>query len=76
MKPKEPEPEATLPLSAEERRRRVKEVRKLAAELQMVENALRDAQARLPGLVERVARARTVIDANTAPVAAEEELPG
>jgi hypothetical protein len=70
-KPKVEEP--TISLGAEARRRRVAEVRSLDRELEQVQNALLDAQARLPGLIDRVARARAVIDANTAPKSPDDE---
>lgn len=70
---KEPEQELTLPLSAEERRSRVAAVRKLDADLQLIENALLDAAARLPGIVREVKRIRGEIDKNTRPASAKEE---
>lgn len=63
---------APLTLSAEDRRRRVENVRKLDADLQRVENALLAAQAQLPGLVREVQRARGVIAKNTAPASGDE----
>lgn len=65
-----------MSLSAEQRRRRVAEVRGLQRELQTIENTLLDAQARLPTLIAHVARVRHVISENTAPVAPEEEAGG
>jgi len=68
----EPEEAAPLTLSAEDRRRRVENVRKLDADLERVENALLDAQARLPGLVREVQRMRGVVKTNTAPAGGDE----
>lgn len=65
-------PPAPLTLSAEDRRRRVENVRALDADLKRVESALLDAQARLPGLVREVQRMRGVVTTNTAPVAGDE----
>lgn len=59
--------EPTLPLAAEERRRRVEQVRSLDRELAMIEKALLDVKARLPRLLGEVQKVRRTIDENTSP---------
>lgn len=49
------------PLTAEERRERVRRVQDAAADLQNVENAIDDMLARLPALRRKVGEIRTTI---------------
>lgn len=71
-KPKGAEPEQ-VSLGAEERRKRVSNIKGLDRELGQLQNSLLDAQARIPTLVALVANAREVIATNTAPVTPAEE---